>query len=119
MEERKALGVGTIMEDIFKMAEGNPGAVTAIAAIMKAQGEMGYLTLLALDDMNIRGAQIWVGYKDVCGHDTAKFIALIEARDQSLIEKINEAFGGGTGWQAVVSGASYMAARPRLERAGA
>lgn len=114
MQERKRLGDGTIMEDLVAMSEGNPGAVSVLAAILK-DDDLGYITVLNLDDMNIRGAQIWIGFKDVCDGDLEKFVEKVKSRDEAMIAAINE-HRGHSGWKAVTSGASYAVMRPRLER---
>ena len=74
-----------------KMAEGNPGALTVLLTAMKEKGaqEIGEL-ILFMDDMNIRGSQIWIGYKDCCGCDIDKFVGRIKEKDQAMIDKINE-----------------------------
>ncbi len=71
------------------MAEGNPGAATVMGAILQKQGEGAYMTLLNLDDMNIRGAQIWYGFKDHCRQDIDDFIAAINSRDEAMVKKVN------------------------------
>jgi hypothetical protein len=113
--ERKRLGDGKILDDLITMAEGNVGATTVLAGILNAD-DLGYITILNLDDMNIRGAQIWIGYTDVCNSDLAVFMEKVKARDEAMIVAINEHLGH-EGWQAVVGGASYMVERPKLERA--
>ena len=44
----------------------------------------GIFDILSLDDMNMRGSQIWVAYKDHCGQDIEKFIACIKERELVL-----------------------------------
>lgn len=69
--------------------------------------EHGLISVLSLDDMNIWGSQIWIGYKDYCGSDLDKFAECIKQRDQGMIDKINE-FGkmGNHSEIAVEGGAS-------------
>ena len=45
--------------------------------------------ILQMDDMNIRGAQIFVGYKFHCRSDLDLFIGCIENRDRKMLEAIN------------------------------
>ena len=45
--------------------------------------------ILNLDDMNIRGSQVWLGYKDHCGEDIEKFVQCAKNRDESMVEAIN------------------------------
>ncbi len=83
-------GSVTPMEVMVEMAEGNPGALTAIMAIINKDTALGIIDLCHLDDMNMRGPQIWVGYKDYCGHDIDKFIDCIRDRDPQMVAKVNE-----------------------------
>lgn len=102
---RESVGLGDSVQDIiFKMSEGNPGAITVLAQVLK-KSDSGIFQILSLDDMNIRGPQIWVAYKDHCGEDLDKFIAAIENRDQAMVDTINRCCGGEE--LAVCSGASY------------
>ncbi|GAH39533.1 unnamed protein product, partial [marine sediment metagenome] len=77
--EREELRLNdNLMDWMVKMAEGNPGVLSVLLTALKEKGaqEMGELVLF-LDDMNIRGTQIWLGYKDCCGCDLDKFIGCI------------------------------------------
>lgn len=76
---------------IIKMSEGNPGAITVLAELTKAKGMDVLWLILGLDDMNIRGSQIWVGFKDHCGGDAAKFEQAIKDRDPEMVATINRA----------------------------
>jgi len=67
------------LEDImFKMSEGNPGALKVLTKILVIDG---LISILVLDDMGIYGSKIWVGYKDHCGMDINKYIELIKKRE--------------------------------------
>ena len=58
---RKRIELTDSMNDmLFKMSEGNPGGLNVLMGLM----DRDPLVFLALDDMNIRGTQIWIGYKD-------------------------------------------------------
>lgn len=57
----------TIVDATIKMADGNPGAVTVMAELLKMQD--GFIALAHLDDAGIYGPNIWLAYKDVCGSD--------------------------------------------------
>lgn len=108
---RNKIKTGNLIEMVVDMAEGNPGAVDVLTQIVKAEGELGMFTILNLDDMNIRGPQIWVGYQDYCEGDLAKFVAATKVRDEKMIAKINEKCSC-SGEIAVQHGASYEH-RPR------
>ena len=95
----------TRMDVIIKMSEGVPGALVAMAQIM-SNDENGLLKLFGLDDMNIRGSQIWVAYKYLYHEDANKFINGIRKRDPKMIEFINEELASVGGEKAVEGGAS-------------
>ncbi len=74
----------TGMDATMKLAEGNPGAVTAVCEMaMKVSGidpddAFGpFGPILALDSLGIYGPRIWMFYKDVCGQDVTKCLALL------------------------------------------
>ena len=93
MVTRKKITIhDTVFDVALKMAEGNPGAVTVITQILQDK-EMGLFRLLDLDDMNIRGSQIWVGYKDYCDEDLPSFVDAIKKRDSEMVNVINRTFG--------------------------
>lgn len=88
--ERKEITLNTsTMDVVVMMAEGNPGALNVIIELLK-RGPDGIVYLLHLDDMNIRGSQIWIGFKYYCGQSVNKLIECIVNRDQGMIDKINE-----------------------------
>ena len=98
-----------LKDDIFVvMSEGNPGAIDVLFQIIKKE-PLGIMSVLNLDDMNIRGTQIWLGYKDYCDGNLDDFIELVSKRDETLVEAINiQAARQGTRDKAVVRGASSM-----------
>src|SRR4051812_45042298 len=63
---------GTTLDLIMTMSEGNPGAVTALGALMK-DDDMALMRILDLDDMGMRGSQIWVAFKEHCKCDVEVF----------------------------------------------
>jgi hypothetical protein len=72
---------------ITEMSEGNPGALSVLV-------ELDLDLILDLDDMNIRGPQIWVGYKDHCGKSIERFKTLVRKRDKAMVDTINrECYG--------------------------
>ena len=75
---------------IVKMAEGNPGAASVLGELLQKKGfEKGIQHILSLNDMNIRGSQIWVGYKDHCGMNMDKFVKCIDDRSEDMVRTIN------------------------------
>ena len=57
--------------------------------ILRIYGKPGIRYILILDDMNIRGAQIFIGYKQHCHSDINRFVECIEKRCPELVETIN------------------------------
>lgn len=92
---------------VTTMSEGNPGAITAMMMLIQST-KLGIIGVLHLDDMNIRGPMIWVGFKDWAGQDIEKFAKGIKERDPEMISAINEemAMDPSYPYRAVVGGAS-------------
>ena len=93
------------MDMIVAMSEGNPGALTVLMGMLESDDPAAPIMILSLDDMNIRGTQIWVGYKDHCGEDLAVFIQAIKDRELAMVQTINA--NSGINERAVISGASF------------
>jgi len=90
---RKKLNVNESVANVAaQMCEGNPGAIAALSSILTKRDD-GLLVVLSLDDMNIRGCQIWVAYKDWAGGDVDKLAKGAFDRDQSMIDMVNERSG--------------------------
>lgn len=97
----------SVKDIIMKMCEGNPGGLNVMMAMLEKNHLDAVMLFLSLDDMNIRGSQIWVGFKDHCGQDLDTFIKAIEDRDQAMCDTINNCRGTGTTEKAVPHGASF------------
>ena len=107
MENRKEIGLdSTVMETVILMAEGNPGAVSVLGQLL--QKDWGLIVILHLDDMNIRGSQIWIAYKDYCKEDIDKLKEAVIKRDPLMIAEINNiGMRGNHKHKAVTGSASY------------
>jgi hypothetical protein len=114
---------------ILTMADGNPGAVSVLGYCLDRQGRAEFMmeTLIHLDDMNIRGSQIWIAFKDYCAHgqdriahteeNLDRFINAVKMRDSNMVDMVNQAsLRGETGTQhkAVIHGASMRSLQGRL-----
>ncbi|MBU2177728.1 MAG: hypothetical protein KJ556_21760 [Gammaproteobacteria bacterium] len=115
-KNRQDISLGSSMQDLLvTMAEGNPGAITVLMRLMGT--EFGPMRILSLDDMNIRGTQIWIGHKDHCGEDLGVFARAIMDRDQAMVDTINRHGEMGNHTErAVTSGASYERPAPLKRR---
>jgi len=85
MNERIKLTDST-QSAIVKLCEGNPGALSVCLEVLTRgaqidpQAMMGGLAgLLALDTLGIYGSKIWMLYKDVCGQDLVKTLAVLRS----------------------------------------
>ena len=77
---------------ITKMSDGNPGAVTVLMELLNEGGKIdpddfmgGLGSVLALDTLGIYGSSIWVLYKDVCGQEVNKMIAVLRSHQLGFI----------------------------------
>ena len=86
------------MTACMALAEGNPGAITALVDVAgkspkvdpdSAFGVFG--PLLFLDTKGIYGSHIWVLYKDVCGQDAINMLMLHRCIQLGLVPA-NEMF---------------------------
>ena len=96
----------TIFDVIYKMTDGIPGAIVGVTELMKSD-EAGFMLLLGLDDMNIRGSQIWEAYKYLYNEDGKKFAEAVKNRDEKMVQFINEELASTGGEKAVTGGASF------------
>jgi len=77
----------TVTDAICKMAQGNPGAAVACTNILR-DPERGMITLLRLDELNIRGSALWCAYKDYADHDVPKLIQAVQDKAPELFKAI-------------------------------
>lgn len=90
----------TALDGVIELAQGNPGAITAVAILMKESEKIDpqnfakeLAPLLELDELELRGSQIWLLFKDICGEDPVNVFVLFRARQLGLIPRdaINKA----------------------------
>jgi len=87
MTQRKKISVGGTMQDaVVTMSEGNVGAISVIRQVLESSPMDGFMRLLDLDDMNIRGPQIWVGFKNRCDGKIDVFLDAVKNRDPGLVK---------------------------------
>ena len=102
-KKREPIKLSTKIADMIAiMSEGNPGRLRILLELRDP------ISILGLDDMNIRGWQIWIGYKDYCGSDLEKFRECIRNRDSEMVNTINKsAIRMNLSIRAVIGGASF------------
>ena len=88
---------------LFQMSEGSPGALTVLMKLLEI-GPRGFMDVLNFDDMGIRGAGIWVAYKDHCGSDIEKLRTALRDRSPELVAAVNAKIHDR---KAVTGGASF------------
>lgn len=76
-------------ETVLELAEGNPGAAVALSELVKTQSDAPTL-LSTLQERDVRGPYVWVGYKDHCGEDVDEFAEAIRTKSDALFEEIEE-----------------------------
>lgn len=96
----------TMFDTIYKISEGVPGAIVGITKLMESD-EAGFMLLLGLDDMNIRGSQVWEAYEYLYNEDAKKFAEAVKNRDEKMVNFINEEMASVGGEKAVTGGASF------------
>ena len=112
---RKELSLGTRESMIIEMSEGNPGALDVLARLFVKPQDL--VIILGLDDMNIRGTQIWVAYKDFAGRDLHVLYWSIIDRSPQMVDTVNrEGARGNHTALAVIHGASYPGGRRDIHR---
>lgn len=106
--QRRKVGApsDTLQDLILAVGEDNPGAITVLANLAKSDPVAGFTYILGLDDMNMRGGQVWIAFKDHCGSDLAKLVECIKARDQAMVDTVNR-LTGPSRERAVTGGASF------------
>ena len=84
----------TTADALYKMSEGNPGALTVCVELLTKAPQidpdatlrgLGYL--LDLDNLKLYGPRIWCLYKDVCGEDLTKTCAVLRAWQLGYLAK--------------------------------
>ena len=82
------------IQGIIALADGNPGAVSALATLMQTsedtdpENAFGSMSpIISLDEMEVYGWQIWVLFKDVCEQDPVKTLAVLRARQLGILSK--------------------------------
>ena len=85
---------GPLFPALTALAENNGGAVAVLhqAAITAAglnpeNPQAAWGPLLLLDQLGIYGDRVWNLHKDVCGHDTATFIGVLQATELGIISR--------------------------------
>ena len=84
MREKINLNDSFYVGVVVKISEGNPGALSVITKMINGD-PASMMNILSLDDMNLRGSQIWVAYKDYCGESIELFMDCVKKRDAQIV----------------------------------
>ena len=81
----------TGMDVIIKMADGNPGAITAMMAIMEKHDEIdpqtimgGMGAIMILNTWGIYGTEIYILWNDKCNRDVRQMLMLMRATQMGM-----------------------------------
>lgn len=111
---RKPINVHDAYATVTAMSEGNIGAANVCMKLLE-QGIAGFTAILDLDDMNMRGEQIWIAYKYHCGQSLSKLIELCRTRDKVMVDHVNREHTRNV---AVIGGSSSDQAKLAAEADG-
>jgi hypothetical protein len=84
----------SIQDVLFKMSEGNPGALTVCLGILEhgekidpdnAMGGLGII--LSLDTLGLYGSKIWMLFRDVCESDLAQMLAMLRGWQLGMLSE--------------------------------
>jgi hypothetical protein len=77
-EENLTPGQKAVADVIVEMCQGNPGALTAIMEMIKADFAGSAMATGMMKAYGIVGEYIWIAYKDICGEDAQKLVDLVK-----------------------------------------
>jgi len=88
------------------MAEGNPGAIKALMALLnyhKLQDDeaVAWIRIFQLDEMRIYGPAIWILYDDYCKRSLDVLDTVINNNDEAVVDFLNAHRGRGPGAEPV------------------
>lgn len=105
----------TVMDCASKMSEGNPGGLSVCMQMISTGAKIdpdafggGVAGLLAMDSLGIYGSRIWMLYKDVCGENLTKTMAMLRAWQlgfltRSALDHAIDNYGNGVDVDALLS----------------
>lgn len=100
--------MSSTFDAITMLSEGNVGAMTLLMHMLGDDPLDGMMDLLTIDDLNMRGEQIYVASKQY--PDIEAFRDALRKRDQGMIDAVNAACPREPG-ERVFTGASFKRRR--------
>jgi hypothetical protein len=96
----------SVKEMIYELGERSLAAIDVLIKLFFQGGEEDKANLLKLDDMNIRGAQISMGFKYFCKRNLSLFLKNIVEGNKDMVDSINLMnYSRGSKYKAVTQGA--------------
>lgn len=83
----------TVLDAVVTLADGNPGAVTALAELIKANEGEALLTMLRMDELGMTGSVIWVAYKDFANYDIPALVQGVAEQSPRMLGMIEKRCG--------------------------
>ena len=90
----KEIAMQAVIDDLYELSEGNPGAITAVITVaskyqqIDPQAAFGAMHVtMFLKDNNITGSSIWFMYKDVCDQSCTKFVTVMRGIQMGFLER--------------------------------
>lgn len=86
----------SVKDNLISLSDGNPGALNVLTQVADHKsGQELESFFKTLDEMNMYGPRIWLGFKDHCGEDIGLFMDCVESQDEDMVETINDMKRGG------------------------
>ena len=91
--ETRIKGADSIVDVMYKMSEGNPGALTTLMSIMESSDKIdpdslmgGMGKILFLDTLGIYGTDIYILHNDICKRNIVNTLAVLRAVQLGLFD---------------------------------
>lgn len=72
---------------VYDVGAGNSLASTVVLQLLEATAQQGWKNVATLEQTGLRGGQIWVLYKHICGESTQMLMVVLLAVRLFLLEK--------------------------------
>ncbi len=78
-------------ELLTEMSEGNMGTMAILDRMINKSNLINSVvyTFIDLDDMNMRGDQIWIAFHEYCKNNILKFLDCVQKRDEKMVNYVN------------------------------
>lgn len=78
-----------VVDQLVRMSKGNPGGATVLAKLFEGVDlEEAKKDVNTLDEAEIYGGNLWIGFKDLCSQDIEQFRKKLKEDD--LVEQIKK-----------------------------